>query len=63
MSLLIFVHPIPIVSGNLEQMCEEKHIFCLVFISSFNLLVPGFSELIFLKKVCVYPLATLVTYK
>ena len=64
MSLLIFAHPVSIVFGKLEQKRKEKHIFCLdknkylVFMSSFNLFLVGFSELNLLNEVCLYPLAT-----
>ena len=64
MSLLIFAHPVSIVFGKLEQKREEKRIFCLdknkylVFMSSFNLFLLGFSELNLLNEVCLYPLAT-----
>ena len=50
-------------------MRQEKHIFCrdkknyLVYMSSFNLFVPGFSELNLFNEVCQYPLATSVTCK
>ena len=64
MSLLIFAHPVSIVFGKLEQKRKEKHIFFLdknkylVFMSSFNLFLLGFSELNLLNEVCLYPLAT-----
>ena len=63
MSLLIFAHPVSIVFGKLEQKRKEKHIFFLdknkylVFMSSFNLFLLGFSELNLLNEVCLYPLA------